>query len=434
MLKDIGIYGYSALENGIKAALITGDPLLFVGKHGTAKTALCRNLARRLGLEYHAYDASKAMFEDIIGFPDPRSLKNSSIDYIPTPMSIWGKEFILIDEISRAQPALQNKWLEIIRSHSVMGMHLRKLQYVFAAMNPPSYLGSNTLDEALAGRFAVILHMPDIMDMDRDDMESIIMSLGSDDAAAINRNNTIEKSEMLLAEINSLRSKMVQPEQDNRISALVIKTMHLLSEKDINLDGRRAAMLFRNIKARIIMDGSNHISQNSLCDTLSYSLPYSIKSKDTVINYSRLAADALMDERSLYFYPGSPLKSVSNLKYCSKSQTAELVIMGFLEKFKVIMTTGKSKEIAQYINSYFKILEYVNDNSDKITLNTVELVMGGFMEYFIQAIYRKEELHLNLENNSKNAAAQISMILSDRAEDEDWDLRDELSTIMEEGI
>ncbi|MHC5058275.1 MAG: transposase, partial [Planctomycetota bacterium] len=55
--------------------------------------------------------------------------------------------------LNRAQAEMQNKWLEIIRSRRVMGAETA-VKWVWAAMNPKSYSATQTLDEALVGRFA----------------------------------------------------------------------------------------------------------------------------------------------------------------------------------------------------------------------------------------------------------------------------------------
>jgi len=40
-LKKLGVFGCDGIEDLILAGLITGDPVLFVGTNGTAKTMLC---------------------------------------------------------------------------------------------------------------------------------------------------------------------------------------------------------------------------------------------------------------------------------------------------------------------------------------------------------------------------------------------------------
>ncbi len=111
-------------------------------------------------IEFNAYDASKSLFEDVIGFPNPMKMQTGVLYYLPSPITIWNKKFILIDEISRANPAMQNKWLEIIRSRRLMGKIIPNLKYVFSAINPLNYSGTNPLDSALADRFFIIVQVP----------------------------------------------------------------------------------------------------------------------------------------------------------------------------------------------------------------------------------------------------------------------------------
>lgn len=45
------------------------DPLL-IGNHGCAKTHLANSIAEALGKRFLVYDASKTMFEDVLGYPN----------------------------------------------------------------------------------------------------------------------------------------------------------------------------------------------------------------------------------------------------------------------------------------------------------------------------------------------------------------------------
>ncbi|MCX7716213.1 MAG: hypothetical protein N2Z73_02220, partial [Endomicrobia bacterium] len=40
VLPQLKIYGYSKVEDAILAGLVTGDPVLLIGKHGSGKTML----------------------------------------------------------------------------------------------------------------------------------------------------------------------------------------------------------------------------------------------------------------------------------------------------------------------------------------------------------------------------------------------------------
>jgi hypothetical protein len=58
------------------------------------------------------------MFEDVLGYPNVEKLKQGVVEYVPRKVTVWDKELILIDELNRAIPELQSKWLD---SHHLAG-------------------------------------------------------------------------------------------------------------------------------------------------------------------------------------------------------------------------------------------------------------------------------------------------------------------------
>ncbi|HPN65516.1 MAG TPA: MoxR family ATPase [Candidatus Goldiibacteriota bacterium] len=249
-LEKMGIYGISKIEPAILAGLVNGDPVLLIGTHGTAKTTLCRRLAEALSLEYFAYDASKAMFEDMIGFPDPSSITKGEIKYIPTPLSIWSREFILVDEISRARAEMQNKWLEIIRGKQVMGLKAEKLKYVFAAMNPLNYAGSYPLDEALAGRFAFIIKVPELSEMNSEDALKIINNRTEEDGSALDNSGAVKfKKSGVAGFIEKCRRHLNNPVLQSMCADYTLSIIKFGRGAGVKTDGRRAGMLKRNCAA-----------------------------------------------------------------------------------------------------------------------------------------------------------------------------------------
>jgi len=107
ILEKLGIYGWKERdENLLLASLLTGDPLLLIGTHGTAKTHTASRIAETIGKTFIAYDSSKALFEDVLGYPNIEKLKQGVVDYIPSKVTIWDKEMILIDELNRALPEM----------------------------------------------------------------------------------------------------------------------------------------------------------------------------------------------------------------------------------------------------------------------------------------------------------------------------------------
>ncbi len=63
---------------------------------------LAEKLAIMLGImeddskAFHAYDASKSLFEDVVGFPNPAALQKGMMEYIESDITIWNKRFILL--------------------------------------------------------------------------------------------------------------------------------------------------------------------------------------------------------------------------------------------------------------------------------------------------------------------------------------------------
>jgi len=246
-LSLLGVHGCQGIEDAIIAGLALGEPVLLIGSPGSAKTAMTERIAADMRLNFWAYDASKAMFEDIVGFPDPASLGRGEVRYVPTPLSLIGKQFILIDEVSRAHPALQNKWLEIIRSRRVMGLDLPALRTVFGAMNPAGLAGTVALDEALAGRFMFHISVPEIGEMSQDDRHAVILAA---DAKPL---DPLDKSSRLRWAVRAVADGL--PDVTERYGQKVVRYIDALATyfagKDWKLDGRRQGMIWRGLVAYV---------------------------------------------------------------------------------------------------------------------------------------------------------------------------------------
>ena len=102
-LSRLGAYGFQTQEPIILAALVTGDPLLLIGRSGTGKTFLLNSISEALGLDHRHYNASLISFDDLVGFPYPDEGR-TCVRFLQTPATIWGAESVLIDEISRCKP------------------------------------------------------------------------------------------------------------------------------------------------------------------------------------------------------------------------------------------------------------------------------------------------------------------------------------------
>jgi len=164
MLEQFGIYGWGDIEPVVLAAMVAKQPVLFIGTHGAAKTEGAVVLIKALSgpdAQVQKYDVPNLQAEELLGYPNPRDLaEGKPMSYVPTPISIWGKKGIILDELNRATMMVQHKLVELVREKTVMGMPTG-VEYVFAAVNPPESYGSLYMELALASRF-ICVQVPDL--------------------------------------------------------------------------------------------------------------------------------------------------------------------------------------------------------------------------------------------------------------------------------
>jgi hypothetical protein len=285
-----------------------------------------------------AYDASKALFEDVLGYPNVESLKKGFIEYIPSQVTVWDKEMTLIDELNRALPEMQNKWLELIRSRKIMGFPC-KVKWVWAAMNPLSsaYSATQILDEALIGRFAIFIYPPEVLEMNERDRIKVTSQINCDDAPSLD----MWKSENCLKSVTTDNTKTVGEEivriltcaasyfqglrkEISTLPEFLAKFSDLLMKEtngDIALDGRRLGFIYRNIlavRAVELAKGKQHSFKvpefdSSARYTLKSSIPVGINAesvnKEEVIHKMEICFNLLSD----YFKEGSQIDKVNRI-------------------------------------------------------------------------------------------------------------------------
>jgi MoxR-like ATPase len=196
VLSRLGAFGFVAQEPVILAALVTGDPLLLIGRSGTGKTFLLNSISEALQLTHRHYNASLLSFDDLVGFPYPDDAR-TTVRFLETPATVWSAESVLIDEINRCKPEHQNRLFSLVHERRIQGIALPSLQYRWAAMNPcvlddttgDSYAGVEPLDPALADRFALLVSVGDWSDLGEDDRRAVADPAGegrvTDDGGAL---------------------------------------------------------------------------------------------------------------------------------------------------------------------------------------------------------------------------------------------------------
>ncbi len=307
LLSSLGLHGLSHLDAPVLAALASETPMLLIGPHGSAKSALLERLATALRLEHRHYNASLISFDDLVGFPVP---DGDGLRYLRTPATLWGAQSVFLDEISRCRPEVQSKLFSIVHEKRVQGIALDTLRYRWAAMNPPAapdtpdeldvYVGSLPLDPALADRFGFVLHLPALDDLSPEARRCVIRSgLGPahPETAAIDFPALVVRCGHGTALCASLHGDWITA----YASALVVP----LRQAGLAISGRRAAMLAANIAAvhgarRTLGEDNSGGECSAIADSalvaLRHSLPHRAQGKPVdagvIASIHRQAVDA----------------------------------------------------------------------------------------------------------------------------------------------
>lgn len=244
--EPLGLYGYTEKEPIILAALANEGPMLILGRHGIGKTMLSENISKALNISSRLYNASLINYDDLVGMPYPSEDKKS-LKYIYDDSAIWDAEFVLIDEINRTKPELQNKLFPIINEKRIQGKKLDKLIYRWSAMNPPFvseesdegdefiYSGTSRLDEALADRFYYFLDAPEFENLNGEDKIKIILG-ETPSELPFSLKDLIEETKN-----TALNSK---EEVKNYFLLLTRQAANLLQETFGYISARRSRMLY----------------------------------------------------------------------------------------------------------------------------------------------------------------------------------------------
>jgi len=318
LLAALGLHGLSHLDAPVLAALATESPMLLIGPHGSAKSALLERLAAALGLMHRHYNASLLSFDDLVGFPVP---EGEGLRYLRTPATLWDAESVFLDEISRCRPEVQNKLFSIIHEKRVQGLALERLRYRWSAMNPPAtaadatpdddaevYAGSLPLDAALADRFAFVITLPALEDLSPEARRSVIRS-GLPTADAATAPAAAAPAPHLPTLVQRCRevASLVAAAQGEWITAYTAALVVPLRQAGLGVSGRRAAMLAANIAAvhaaRRVLDDAPDVGRGAgvtLADSalaaLRVSLPHRAQGKTVdagvLATIHRQAADA----------------------------------------------------------------------------------------------------------------------------------------------
>lgn len=296
-LQALGLYGLDHLQSVWLAALIDEQPLLLIGPPGCAKSLLIERTAAALGLRHRHYNASLVNFDDVTGFAIPNADRTGLV-HLHAQDSIWDAQSVFIDELSRCRPEMANKFFGIIHERKIFGRSLTALKYRWSAMNPPAdperdndawaCIGAQPLDLALADRFARVVPLPALGDMDYAVRFEMLVRAGAAEPTA-DEWTQCGLPELVAAGQAQLHS--VSPAQRATIAAWANALVAPLQAAGWPVTGRRAMMLCTAAAATWAatrtLTGSDDWSE-ALMTTLLYGLPQ--RASGSTLDYAKLVA------------------------------------------------------------------------------------------------------------------------------------------------
>jgi hypothetical protein len=142
---------YEAIITRLEAYAQAAANCLLIGERGVGKTSIVCQIAGKLGLRLASFSAPTLdPWADLIGLPLPREEHLAFL----RPAQVTEAEVLLLDELNRAHPRVQNAVLELTLFKSLNGQRLPHLRMVWAAINPPgAEYQVEELDPALLDRF-----------------------------------------------------------------------------------------------------------------------------------------------------------------------------------------------------------------------------------------------------------------------------------------
>ena len=229
---NLGIFGWGDIEPVILSAIVANKSILLIGDHGSNKTEACKVIAKAIlgDIEFRHYEVPHLNFDDFLGYTNPKTLAKGKLEFIETPISIWGAQAALFDEINKVNPFMQGKLHEVVRTGKIMGLKT-DLKICFSAVNPPVKYQTSFMDLPLASRFCMV-QVPSFSDFSNKIQQQIL------DKGVV---NGYPKLRRVMQQATNRFAKM----DSDEINPVIMKIMKDLKVAKVNFSGRQARDLKR---------------------------------------------------------------------------------------------------------------------------------------------------------------------------------------------
>jgi hypothetical protein len=158
MLTGVPEINQSDLMTMAKFTIVNGTNLIVFGNAGIGKTEIAMQACKELGYNFKYLNLSVLEAPDLIGLPSVNALGKTTYappDGFPLISEDVKECVLLVDEIDKAKPELQNPCLELFQFRSVNGNRF-KFRAVLATGNmPDENAHSQTVSHALTNRCQV---------------------------------------------------------------------------------------------------------------------------------------------------------------------------------------------------------------------------------------------------------------------------------------
>ncbi len=245
------------------SALISGEPCIFIGPPGTAKTLLIETLSKSINASYFYYLLTRFTEPDeILGPLDINKLRQGIYERITTH-KLPTSDIVFLDEIFKASSAIRNTLLDIIlnkRFYDGSGYKPISLLAFYCASNE---ISTDSEDQAIYDRMTLRVFTRYVSD----DALPELLSTGIKFEMSKTVQSIMDKQELIDFQNEVIRKL----EAINNNQKLINKYLEALMELKMNnivVSDRRKVKILKVISALSIIYNEEEVTLDTLADAL----------------------------------------------------------------------------------------------------------------------------------------------------------------------